>query len=81
MSGQNEIIIARLNCQIAHRHRRETAAFELRPRLPAVNRDIKSKLGAEKKQVRFHDIFLDNMGVTANTLRILRRHEWRPGFP
>jgi hypothetical protein len=81
MRGQDKIIFAWLDCQIAHCHRWEPAAFELRPCLPTINRNVKAKLGPEKKQVRFHDIFLDDVGVTSNTLRILRRHEWHPGFP
>ena len=72
MSGEHEIVFARLDGEIAHRHRRETAAFELRPGLAAIDRDKKSKLGPEKQQIRLHDIFLDDVGVSANTFGVLR---------
>src|SRR4029077_16201014 len=57
------------------------AAFELHPGLPTINRNVKTKLGPEKKQVRFYDIFLDDVRITSNTFRILRSHERGPGFP
>src|SRR5947207_10112034 len=81
MRGQNKIVFTALNREIAHRHRREPTTFELRPSLSAINRNVQTKLSSKKKQARFHDIFLNDMRVTSNTLRILRRHERGPGFP
>src|SRR4029077_17933319 len=81
MRGKDKIIFAWLNCQIAHCHRREPATFELHPGLSTINRNVKTKLGPENKQVRFHDIFLDDVRVTSNPFRILRSHERDPGFP
>src|SRR5436305_13106016 len=81
MRGQNKIVFTGLNREIAHRHRREPTTFELRPSLSAINRNVQTKLSSKKKQARFHDIFLDDVRVTSNTFRILRRHERGPGFP
>ena len=74
MRSQDKIVVTRLNREIAHCHRGKPATFELRPRLPAINRNVKAKLGPEKKQIRLHDIFFDDVGVTSDTLRILRTH-------
>src|SRR5438477_1483436 len=81
MRGQNKIVFTGLNREIAHRHRRKPTTFELRPSLSAINRNVQAKLSSKKKQARFHDIFLDDVRVTSNTLRILRGHERSPGFP
>src|SRR5436190_13067799 len=81
MRGQNKIVFTGLNREIAHRHRRKPTTFELRPSLSAINRNVQAKLSSKKKQARFHDIFLDDVRVTSNTLRILRGHEQRPRFP
>src|SRR5207253_2298918 len=81
MRGQDKIVVTWLDREIAHCHRRKPATFELRPCLSAINRNVKTKLGPQKKQIRLHDIFFDDVGVTSNTLRILRRDEWRPGLP
>src|SRR4029077_8163210 len=78
--SQNKIIFTRLNREIAYGHRRESTTFELRPSISAINRNVETKLSSKKKQARFHDIFLDDMRVTSNTLRILRGHERGPGF-
>ena len=49
MRGQDKIIVARLNREIAHGYCREPATFELRPGFPAVDRNKKAKLSSEKK--------------------------------
>src|SRR5207248_2972588 len=51
--GQNEIVFARLNCQIADRYGRKVITLELCPVFPAVDRHVKTKLGPKKKQVGF----------------------------
>src|SRR5438045_7861578 len=38
MSGEDQIVLARLNRQIADRHRREMVAFELGPAFSAIDR-------------------------------------------
>src|SRR5437762_13254412 len=78
MGCQHKIVVTRMDRQIAHCHRRETATFELRPCLSTINRNVKTKFCPEKKQVRFRDIFLDDVRVASNTLGILCRHERGP---
>src|SRR5437868_2028251 len=56
--GKDEIVIARLDREITYRYRRKSATFELRPLLPAIDRNVEAKLRSEKKQIRLHDIFL-----------------------
>ena len=69
---QNQIVVARLNRQIAYGNGGEMVAFELRPAFSAVDRDPQSELGAEKKKIRFNQVFLDDVRVSANALRVLR---------
>src|SRR6476469_1698550 len=71
--GQDEIVIARLDCQITYRYRRKPATFELRPVLPAIDRNVEAKLRSEKKQIRLHHIFFNDPHITTNTIRILCR--------
>src|SRR5690242_3993750 len=79
--GQNEIVIARLDGQIAYRYRGKPATFELRPFLPAIDRNIEAKLRSEKKQIWLHDILFNDPGVTSNALRILCRYQRCPRLP
>src|SRR5438046_8787531 len=81
MGCQHKIVVTRLDRQIAHCHRRETTTFELRPFLSTINRNVKAKFGSEKKQIRLHDIFLNDVRVTSNTFRVLRGNYGRPRFP
>ena len=48
MGGENEIVLSRLNGEIAHRNRRETATLELGPGVTAINRDIETELGTQE---------------------------------
>src|ERR1700730_2528585 len=47
--GQNEIVLARLNREVAHCYCRKMIAFELRPGFAAVDRNPKSELRPEEK--------------------------------
>ena len=78
VGSEHEIIRLRLDGEIAHRHGRETAALELGPRLPAVDRDIESKLRSKEEQIRLHEVFLDHMRIAANAFHILRSDQRLP---
>ena len=54
-----EIVVARMDGEVAHRDGREVAALVLRPLLAAVERDPEAELGAEEEQVAVHEILLD----------------------
>src|SRR4029077_9782929 len=75
---QNKLVVARLNRQIAYGNGGEMVAFKLRPAFSSVDRDPKSELGAEKKKIRFNQVLLDDVRVTANALRVLRCNKRRP---
>jgi hypothetical protein len=51
MSGEDEIVLARLNRQIANRHRWKMVALELGPALSAVDLYPQSKFGPQKQQI------------------------------
>ena len=78
--AEDEIVIARLDGQIAHGDRGKTASFELRPGFAAIDRNKQTELGPEEQQVRLNQIFLDDVRISAHTLELLRRHERSPGL-
>src|SRR5262249_2777943 len=78
MRTEDEIVCARLNCEVADRHRREAVTLELGPGLAAIDRDPESKFSSEKEQISFRQVFLDNMRVSANAFGFLRSDERRP---
>ena len=78
MGRQNEIILARLDGDIADRHVGKMTAPELRPALTAVNRHVEPEFSAEKKQIGALEVLLDDVRITANRLQIGRRDERGP---
>ena len=72
--SQDEVVLPRMNRQVAHRHRRETASLELRPGLAAIDRNKEPELRAEEEQVLLDEVLLDDVGVAANAFGILRIH-------
>ena len=68
MGCQHEIVVARLNGEIAHRHRGQLASLELRPVRAAIDRDPQPEFGAEKQQPRIDAVLLDDVGVTTHAL-------------
>ena len=61
-----ETHLARMDRQIAHRHRRKAAPLELRPGFAAVDRDKQPELGAEEEQVLLDQVLLDDVRVAAH---------------
>src|SRR4029077_17037742 len=80
MRCKNQIVIARLNCQISNRDCRKMVAFKLRPVFSTIDRDPKSKLGTKEHQVRLDQTFLDDMSVSTNAFGVLCAHKRRPRF-
>ena len=77
---KNQIVIARLNCQIANGNGGKMVAFKLRPVFSTIDRDPKSKFGAEKKKIWLDQILLDYVRVSANAFRVLGCNKRRPGL-
>src|SRR5687768_10719269 len=48
---QNKIVFARMDRQVAHRHRWKSASLELRPGFAAIDRNKEPELRAEEEQV------------------------------
>src|SRR6476620_3597112 len=80
MRGENQIVVPRVNRQVANGNGRKMVALELRPIFSAINRDPESKLRAEEKKIGFNQILFDYMRVSANAFCVLRRNERRPGL-
>jgi len=77
---EDEIIVAWMNCQIAHGNGRKMVALKLRPALSSVDGNPKAKLSSEKQEIGFDQIFLDHVSVSTNAFRVLRCYERRPSF-
>ena len=77
--GDHEIVVARMDREIAHRHRGQVPTLVARPLLAAVERHPQPELGAEEQQVLVDEIFLDHVGVAAH--RAVGRDERRPRRP
>src|SRR5207248_8995486 len=80
MRCKNQIVIARLNCQVSNRDCGKMVAFKLRPIFSSINRNPKSKFGPEKEQIRLDQVFLDYMCVSTNAFGVLSAHERRPSL-
>src|SRR5262245_11482430 len=80
MCSENQIVIARLNRQIANGNGRKIVALKLRPAFSAINRNPESEFRAGEKKVRLNQIFFNYVSVSTNALRILSTDERRPGL-
>src|SRR4030095_15877400 len=80
MRCKNQIVIARLNCQVSNRSCGKMFAFKLRPVFSTIDRDPKSKLGAEKEQIRLDQILLDYMGISTNAFGVLCARKRHPSL-
>src|SRR3569623_1975111 len=72
----DQIALARVNLDLAHRDVGEVVTLELRERLAAVDRDPQAELGAEEQQIFLDRVFLDRVRVAANVIGA----EARPGL-
>ena len=68
MRRQNQIVLARMNRDVAHGERRQVAR-KLRPLLAAVYRDEQAELGPNEKQVSIHAVFANDVRVTLYRIR------------
>src|SRR5262245_30703341 len=80
MRGENQIVIPRLNSQIANGNGRKIVALKLRPALPPINRNPESEFRADKKKVGLDQIFFNHVRISTNALRILSAGERPPGL-
>src|SRR5215831_4294410 len=80
MRGENQIVIPRMNRQVANGNGRKMVPLKLRPAFSAINRNPESKLRADEKKIGPDQIFFDDVRVSTDALRILSSNEWRPGL-
>src|SRR5512132_3442749 len=80
MRGENQIVVSRMNRQVANGNGRKMVALELRPVFSAINRNPQSKLRADEKKIWLDQIFFNHVRVSTNALRVLSTDERRPGL-
>src|SRR6476660_2802167 len=80
MRGENQIVVPRVNRQVANGNGRKMVALELRPACSAINRNPESKLRANEKKIGLDQIFCNHVRVSTNALRILSSNKRRPGL-
>src|SRR4030095_7606492 len=68
MSSQDEIVVAGVNGNIAHGHRRQIAG-KLRPLPSAVDRDKQPELGPKEKQIAIYPVFANHMRIAFDCIR------------
>src|ERR1700757_2852053 len=78
--GENQIVIPRMNREVANGDGRKMVALELGPAFSAINRNPESKLRADEKKIWLHRIFFNHVRVSTNALRVLSGDERRPGL-
>jgi hypothetical protein len=61
MGGQDQTVRPRLDNEVAHRYRWKARAFELRPRLASVNRNVEPEFRAQEKNIILYQILLDDV--------------------
>ena len=75
---EDEVVVARMDLEVADRDVGEVPALELRPRGAAVRRDPEAELGPEEKERRVDRVFLDHVRVSADP--VLGPGDPRPGL-
>src|SRR4029453_9748326 len=80
MRAENQIVIPRVNRQVANGNGRKMVALKLRPAFSAINRNPESKLRADEKKIWLHQIFFNDVRESTNALRVLSTDERRPGL-
>src|ERR1043166_6941030 len=80
MRGENQIVIPRVNRQVANGNGRKIVAFKLGPAFSAINRNPESKFRAAEEKIWLNQIFFDYVRVTTNAFRILSSDERRPSL-
>ena len=81
MGCQHQVVVPRLDGQVADRHRRQMAALERGPVGSGIRGDPQPELGAEEQQLRVDGIFLDHMRIAAHALQVGGADEPGPGRP
>ena len=80
MRGENQIVIPRMNRQVANSNRRKMVALELRPAFSAIDRNPESKLRADEEEIWLDQIFFNHVRVSTNALRVLSTDQRCPGL-
>src|SRR5262245_46060463 len=80
MRAENQIVIPRVNREVANGNGRKMVALKLRPDFSAIDRNPESQFRSKEKKIGFNQILLDHMRVTANALSVLSTNERRPGL-
>ena len=66
MRGDHEIIVARVDREVAHGDTRQVPSLESCPAAAVVNGHIEPELGAEEHEFRVDEILLDHVGVATH---------------
>src|SRR3954462_9102448 len=66
MRGENQIIVPRVNCQVANGNGRKMVPFKLRPACSAIDRNPESKFRTEEKKIGLDQVFFNHVRVSTN---------------
>src|SRR4029077_20313498 len=80
MRAENQIVIPRVNRQVANGNGRKMVALKLRPAFSAINRNPESEFGADEKKIWLYQIFFNHVRVSTDALRVLSTDKRRPGL-
>src|SRR4030095_5779625 len=64
MCRENQIVVPRMNRQIANGNSWKMVALELRPAFSAINRNPESKLSANEKKIRLNQVFFNHVSIS-----------------
>src|SRR4029453_14351576 len=78
MRCKHQIIITRLNGEIANGDCGKMATFKLRPVFSTIDRNPKSEFGPKKEKVWLDQIFFDNSDISTNAFGVLGAGKRRP---
>src|SRR6266567_3501263 len=68
MRRQDQVVLARMNRDVAHRDRRQVPG-KLSPLAAAIDRDKQSELGSNKKQIAIDAVFANHVRVALDRVR------------
>ena len=76
---EHEVVVARMDPEVAHRDVGEVSSLELRPRGAAVRRNPEAEFRSEEEERGLHRVLLEDVRVAADPF--VRPGDSRPGLP